>query len=84
MDRHVPANCGQAQAMQLSMGLRVDDFERQSSAAKEKNMRLIQGLIAAGLFATLVACNTIGGAGQDLQSGGQAITDTANDAERSM
>jgi len=47
-------------------------------------MRVVQGLIAAGLLALLAACNTVGGMGQDLEAGGEAITGTAQEAERSM
>ncbi len=51
---------------------------------EEKKMRVIQGLIAAGLLALLAACNTVGGMGQDLQEGGEAISDTAQDTEQAM
>ena len=47
-------------------------------------MRLFHSLILAGLLATLAACNTVGGMGEDLQTGGQAITGTAEDAEDQM
>jgi len=48
------------------------------------DMRLIQGLLATIMLAALAACNTVGGMGQDLQSGGAAITDTAEDTEAQM
>jgi entericidin B len=41
-------------------------------------------LIAMGLFAFLAACNTFQGLGQDVQQGGAAITDTAEDVEDEM
>lgn len=47
-------------------------------------MRLFQSLTLAGLLAVLAACNTVGGMGEDLQSGGQAITGTAEDVESDM
>lgn len=47
-------------------------------------MRFIQAFLAAALLATLAACNTVGGLGEDLQSGGDAITDTAEDAQAEM
>lgn len=46
-------------------------------------MRLIQTLAVLGLLG-LAACNTVEGFGRDVQSGGAAVTDTAQDAERSM
>lgn len=52
--------------------------------AKETRMRLFQGLIAAALFGLLAACNTVGGFGEDLQSGGDAITDTAEDTQAEL
>lgn len=37
-----------------------------------------------GLFLALAACNTVSGMGQDIESGGAALTDTADDAQRQM
>jgi predicted small secreted protein len=47
-------------------------------------VRIFTSLLAAWLFAALAACNTVGGVGQDIQSGGAALSDTAQDAEQSM
>lgn len=47
-------------------------------------MRIIQGALAALFLAALTACNTVGGVGEDLQSGGEAITDTAEDTSAQM
>jgi predicted small secreted protein len=33
---------------------------------------------------TLAACNTIGGAGEDIKAGGDAISDTADDVKDQM
>ena len=35
--------------------------------------------LAAGL--ALAACNTVSGAGKDMESAGEAVTNTANDAK---
>ncbi|MBP3221237.1 MAG: entericidin A/B family lipoprotein [Neisseriaceae bacterium] len=40
-------------------------------------------LIVAALFA-LTACNTIAGVGQDVKSGGQAVTNAAHSVQRAM
>ena len=40
---------------------------------------LIMATLAAGL--ALSACNTVSGAGKDVQSAGEAVTDTAEDAK---
>jgi len=44
--------------------------------------RAVPMLIAAAIVAVgFSACNTVEGAGQDLQSGGKAIENTADDAK---
>lgn len=35
-------------------------------------------------IAGLMGCNTISGAGKDIQRGGEAVTDTAEDVKRDM
>jgi predicted small secreted protein len=32
----------------------------------------------------LIGCNTIDGAGQDIERGGEAVSDTAKDVQKSM
>ncbi|HEX2525004.1 MAG TPA: entericidin A/B family lipoprotein [Geminicoccus sp.] len=41
---------------------------------------LALALLASGSL-TLSACNTLGGAGEDLSEGGDAMSDAADDAE---
>lgn len=36
------------------------------------------------LFATLAACETIGGLGRDIEAGGEAIQDTSDDVQAQM
>jgi predicted small secreted protein len=40
---------------------------------------LLASLFLAGTFATLVGCNTIAGAGKDVEQGGKAVKDEANE-----
>jgi len=40
---------------------------------------LMAVLFVTGLFGTLAGCNTMEGAGQDIQRGGKAITDEARE-----
>jgi predicted small secreted protein len=40
---------------------------------------LLLALVAASM--AISACNTVAGAGKDVQSAGNAVTDTANDAK---
>ncbi len=39
---------------------------------------LLSMLFLAGVTATLTACNTVEGAGKDIEQGGKAIKDEAN------
>jgi len=43
---------------------------------------LLVALFLAGAFGTLAGCNTIEGAGKDIQQGGQAIKDEAREQKR--
>lgn len=47
-------------------------------------MRKTMTLLAAGLILAVAGCNTIGGAGQDLQQGGKAVTKQANETKQEM
>lgn len=42
-------------------------------------MSLLATLFLAGAVATLTGCNTVEGAGKDIQQGGKAIKDEANE-----
>lgn len=47
-------------------------------------VRLMRKLIVAAFLTAglaLSACNTVSGAGKDMQSAGEAVTETANDAK---
>ena len=43
---------------------------------------LVAALFFVGFFGTLTGCNTIEGAGQDIQQGGKAIKDEAKEQKR--
>jgi predicted small secreted protein len=45
---------------------------------------LLATLFFASLSSTLVGCNTIAGAGTDIQQGGKAIKDEAHEQQRKM
>ena len=48
---------------------------------------ILMVLIMFGLFGTLgtmSGCNTVAGAGKDVERGGEAIQDTAHDVQRKM
>ena len=44
----------------------------------------IRTAAAVLLLATLSGCNTIAGAGKDIERGGQVIRDTARDVQKKM
>jgi predicted small secreted protein len=45
---------------------------------------LLATLFFASLFGTLVGCNTIAAAGTDIQQGGKALKDEANEQKSKM
>ncbi|MBI2800500.1 MAG: entericidin A/B family lipoprotein [Gammaproteobacteria bacterium] len=45
---------------------------------------LLATLFAASLFGTLAGCNTVEGAGKDIQQGGKAIKDEAKEQKNKM
>jgi len=42
-------------------------------------MPLLAALFLAGIFGSVAGCNTVEGAGKDIQQGGQAIKDEASE-----
>ena len=47
-------------------------------------MKTITTTLSVLVLAGLAACNTVEGAGQDVQAGGDAISDTAREAEQDL
>ena len=47
-------------------------------------MKTITAILSVLLFAGLAACNTVEGAGEDVESGGEAISNTAQEAEQEL
>ena len=45
---------------------------------------LLAIVFLAGVFGTLAACNTVEGAGKDIQQGGKAIKDEAREQKNNM
>lgn len=46
--------------------------------------RMLCMLVLSGVAVALWGCNTIAGAGKDIERGGQVIRDTAKDVQRRM
>jgi predicted small secreted protein len=47
-------------------------------------MRKLKTLAAIGLLIGLAACNTVKGAGQDIETGGAKLSDQATETQHSM
>lgn len=47
-------------------------------------MTILSRLLVVGLLAALAACNTVQGMGKDVQTGGDAITDSAKDVQSTL
>lgn len=47
-------------------------------------MKSLIALLAAAVLATLSGCNTMEGAGRDIERGGEKVQDAAKDVKRSM
>ena len=45
---------------------------------------ILCALLAAALASPLAGCNTVAGAGKDIERGGQVIRDTARDVQRKL
>ena len=45
---------------------------------------LLTTVFFAGIFGTLAGCNTMAGAGQDIEQGGKAIKDEAREQKNKM
>jgi entericidin B len=46
--------------------------------------RILTALILLGLWGTLAGCNTIEGAGKDIERGGEATQDAARNVKNNM
>jgi predicted small secreted protein len=47
-------------------------------------MKTIFALLVSSLFIVLTGCNTVAGAGKDLERGGEKVQDTAKDVQNKM
>ncbi len=54
-------------------------YDRRFKMIRKIIASLLATLFFGGLFGTLAGCNTMEGAGQDIQRGGKAITDEARE-----
>jgi predicted small secreted protein len=60
--------------------VRVDpNFESQ-----ENIMKTLFTLLMSSVFVVLAGCNTVAGAGKDIERGGEKVQDTARDVQQKM
>jgi entericidin B len=64
--------------------LSVSSYNRRFEMISKFIAPLVAALFFAGLFGTLAGCNTIEGAGTDIQQGGKAIKDEAREQKNKM
>ncbi|MDB5810065.1 MAG: Entericidin EcnAB [Betaproteobacteria bacterium] len=55
---------------------------REILVIKKLSASLLAALFLAGVFGTLAGCNTVEGAGKDIQAGGKAIKDEASENKK--
>jgi predicted small secreted protein len=51
---------------------------------QEFTMKTIIALLMSSTFVVLAGCNTVAGAGKDLERGGEKVQDTAKDVQQKM
>jgi entericidin B len=60
----------------------MKDIDMKNSERKNRFLMILYTLGIAGFLGmTLAACNTVSGVGRDIESAGDAIADTADDAK---
>ena len=47
-------------------------------------MKTLLALLMSSVFAMLAGCNTVAGAGKDIERGGEKVQDTAKDVQQKM
>lgn len=50
----------------------------------ETRMKTLFALLMSSAFVVLAGCNTVAGAGKDMEQGGQKVQDTAKDVQNKM
>jgi entericidin B len=63
---------------------RCSDFSMLGFSVKVIMMKTLIGLVMLLSIGLLIGCNTIDGAGQDIERGGEAVSDTAKEVQKSM
>lgn len=51
---------------------------------QEITMKTLLALLMSSVFVILAGCNTVAGAGKDLERGGEKVQDTAKDVQQKM
>lgn len=51
---------------------------------QENTMKTLLALLMSSVFVVLAGCNTVAGAGKDIERGGEKVQDTAKDVQEKM
>lgn len=62
--------------------LDLGSHHRRFKMIRKLTASLLAAIFVAGLLGSLAGCNTMAGAGQDIQQGGKALKDEANEQKR--
>jgi predicted small secreted protein len=62
----------------------LDGYSRRPCCTPPGGSHVLTKAVAILLLTALAGCNTIAGAGKDIERGGQVIRDTAKDVQRKM
>jgi len=65
-----------------AVGQSLNFHDRRFTMIKRIFAPLLAALFFAGFFGTIAGCNTMAGAGQDVEQGGKAIKDEAKEQKR--
>jgi entericidin B len=66
------------------MSMAAPDCVRLNLLTSGDPMKTILALLTSSVFLVLVGCNTVAGAGKDIERGGEKVQDTAQDVQQKM
>lgn len=66
--------------MSMAAGLRLIQFLE----PQERTMKTVLAFLMSSVFVVLTGCNTVAGAGKDIERGGEKVQDTAKDVQQKL
>jgi predicted small secreted protein len=75
------ATCNQRRCQwRMAAGLRLIQF----LDPQERTMKTLLAFLMSSVFVVLTGCNTVAGAGKDIERGGEKVQDTAKDVQQKL